>query len=149
MAKGKQSKHRRNRKSKRTYGGSDGATGHGMVTYGTNQTSMPGNGNLISMTSQTGGEQQQQQQQQCGKQQQQQQQGGKQQQQQQQQGGKQQQQQQQAGNVMMDIAVPAVLVTANHLYKRQGVPMNFMQSRKFRKSRKFRGSRRSRRFRRR
>jgi len=57
-------------------------------------------------------------------------------------GGK-QQQQQQAGNVLMDIAVPAVLVTANHLYKGKQLPVNFVSSRKFRNSRK------SRRFRRR
>jgi hypothetical protein len=50
-------------------------------------------------------------------------------------GGK---QQQQAGNVLTDIAVPAVLVSANQLYKRQQFPMNFVKSRKFRKSRKSR-----------
>ena len=63
MAKGKQSKHRKQRHSKRTYGGS-GASDHAIATYGDmgNQTNQQGS-NVIS-TKQLGGKQQQQQQQQ-------------------------------------------------------------------------------------
>jgi hypothetical protein len=124
MAKKRQSR----RKPTRRYRGGEGASDYAQKVFGgmEQQQAQPGYGNAISMSAQSGGKQQQQQQQQQEQQQ--------------------KQQQQQAGNVLTDIAVPAVLITANHLYRGKQVPINFVKSRKFRKSR---NSRRSRRFRRR
>ena len=121
--------------------GGEGAADYGVKVFGAmgQQHAQPGS-NVIALNKVSGGRRRSSRRR-----------GGKQQKQQQQKQQQQQQQQLQGGEVITEMAVPAVLLAANHLYGKSGsvvesvVPTRRFRSRSTRRSRRARRSLRSRR----